>query len=92
MPTGRCAGCGWIASSRRVNQHILACKHYLDLFRSSPEQAREPEAEYVRFKTEDSAGEAAKRRDERLRKRFAEMDKIQSFQATRWNVKDILDD
>lgn len=77
-----------------VRIHVLMCPAYAQLFRTHPERCLDPDAEYVRYKTEDDTSEArAKIRDVKLQQRFAEMDRLQSIQAKRWQKpKDILED
>ena len=92
MPTGRCSGCGWIAASKRVKLHVLTCQEFLDLFRTDSTKALDPEKDYAQFKDEENSSEArAERRDQRLRKRFAEMEHHQSLQTARWKTVDFLD-
>lgn len=94
MPTGRCAGCGRIESLKKAEQHALTCPEYLKRYREHPESCLDPGAEFVRFKTEDDTSEArAERRDQRLQKRFADMDEQHARQAQRWQrPKDLLED
>ena len=92
MPTGRCSGCGWIASSKRVGLHVLTCQEFLELFRTDPNKALDPEKDYALFKNEENSSEVrAERRDQRLRKRFVEMEHLQSLQTARWKTPDFLD-
>lgn len=94
MPTGRCAGCGYSGSCTKVKMHVLVCPDFLAVFRENPERCLHPAAEYARFKAEDDTSEArAERRDQRLRHRFAEMERLAAIQAARWQrPKDILED
>lgn len=94
MPTGRCAGCGFTNSSKKVQVHVLDCSDYLALFRQSPQRCLDPDAEHARYKAEeDNSTARAKRRDRRLQDRFAELERQASIQATRWQQpKDILED
>lgn len=94
MPTGRCAGCGYNGSCKKVKAHILTCPDYLKLFRELPERCLEPAAEHARYKTEEDTSEArAERRDVRLQHRFAELERLQAAQVARWQrPKDILED
>ncbi len=94
MPTGRCAGCTYTDSCRKVEVHILGCDSFHTLFRTQPERCLAPAAEYSRFKEHDDTSEArAERRDRRLSDRFAEMERLAAIQAARWRrPKDILED
>lgn len=93
MSAGRCSGCGRVDSLRKVSLHIVSCPDYLALYEQHPERALEPEAEYSRFRTEDTTPEArAQQRGARLEVRFAEINRQQAASATRWSKPpDILD-
>lgn len=92
--TGRCAGCGNTASSRKIEIHILTCDQFLALFKSTPQRCLDPQAEFERFKSEEDTPEArAVRRGQRLQQRFLEFDAIARTQADRWRPEgDILAD
>lgn len=72
----------------------MTCPDYLALYRREPGRALDPDAEWNRYRNEDTTSEArAHRRDLTLRRRFAEMERRQSIQANRWHrPKDILED
>lgn len=93
MPLGRCAGCGSSGSDRKIRTHVLSCEDYSALFKTDPERCLDPHAEYLRYKREDDTFEArAVRRDVRLQRRFAEMDRLHSQQAARWRRPDLLEE
>ncbi len=96
MATGRCAGegCGYTAAALRVNAHVLTCSSYLELFRTDPGRCLTPEAEYARYKEiEDSPDARARRRDIRLRQRYAESERMAPLREDRWVIgNDILAD
>lgn len=48
MLRGRCSGCGKEDTTRKVQIHITQCPEYLALFRSHPDRALDPAAEYVK--------------------------------------------
>lgn len=93
MAAGRCSGCGRKDSLRKINQHVVSCPSYLDLFEHDPARCLDPAAEYERFRTEDNTPEArAQQRGARLELRFAEINRLQAHSATRWaRPPDILD-
>lgn len=85
MATGRCAGCGRIASLRKISQHIVDCESYIELYKREPAQCLDPVAELNRFRDQGGAPQArAEQRDERLRARFAEINRQQLASASRW--------
>ncbi len=94
MPTGRCSGCGYSDSCKKVEVHVLACAGYRQRFAEAPGQCLDPAAEHARFKAEEDTREArAERRDQRLSDRFAEMDRLAAHQVDRWRQPpDILAD
>lgn len=94
MAAGRCAGCGRTGAVRKIQAHALTCQKYITLYATSPQRCLDPEAEYIRYQTEDNSPEArAERRDARLRERFSHLDAAAARQAQRWQIpKDILDD
>lgn len=94
MPSGRCVGCGFRESVRKVEVHILGCPDYLDVFRVDPARCLDPAAEHQRYQNEEDNPEArAVKRDFRLQDRFAELDRRHAVQAHRWRTpRDILDD
>jgi hypothetical protein len=94
VPLGRCAGCGRQGSARQVKIHILACQEYAALHQVAPEKCLGPDEEYARYKAQDDSPDArAERRDERLQRRFAELDQQQQMEARRWQPEpDILAD
>ena len=94
MAQGRCSGCGFSDTSTKVKNHVLGCSEYAQLYRCDPERCLSPEAEYVRFRTQDDTFEArAERRELRIRDIFASMAQQQAAHASRWSTpKDILDD
>jgi len=94
MAQGRCAGCGLIDnSSTKIRQHVVSCPDYLKLFKTTPERALEPAAEFVRWQAEDNTKEQrAEAKDTRLAKKFAELDQRRVNQVARWvTPPDILD-
>lgn len=51
MARGRCAGCGYEdLNCKKVNVHTASCPDFLKLFRSDPDAALDPEAEYARVR------------------------------------------
>jgi len=94
MPTGRCAGCGYVNSDRRAKLHVVGCSDFLELFENDPDKALDPVTEYQRYKSEELTSDArAQRRDLRLTERFSELSALQDLQARRWTTpKDILED
>ena len=50
MSAGRCSGCGLEdRSCKKIGTHIHTCSSFLELFRSDPDKALEPEEEYRRY-------------------------------------------
>ncbi len=94
MATGRCAGCGFTDSSKKVEVHALACQGYLELFRTAPGQCLDPVVEQARYRNEEDTSEArAQRRDKRLSDRYAETEYLSDLAARRWQrPPDILAD
>lgn len=93
MTTGRCAGCAVTGAPRRVQQHILTCTAYQNLFLSHPERALDPVAEYLRHRATDTPQARADQRSERLRRRFITLDRQQARANARWATPpDILAD
>lgn len=85
MPSGRCSGCGKAGSLRTISQHIVDCTDYLTLFRDDPGRCLTPAAEQHRHRVEDTTPEVrARRRGERLTRRFAELARQQNASARRW--------
>jgi hypothetical protein len=85
MATGRCAGCGRTDSLRKITVHIIECADYAALYERDPGLALTPQAEYDRFRREDDTPEAhARQRDQRLKARFAEINRAQAASASRW--------
>jgi len=65
----------------------MNCASYLDLFRSHPERALEPKAEYDRWRREDMSPEAKdQRKAKRLAGTFARLDRERDKQARRWET------
>jgi len=63
----------------------MQCPRYLELYKSNPAAALDPRAEFDRFKREEDSPEArAVAKDERLAKRFAELDTRRVAQTERW--------
>lgn len=59
MSAGRCAGCGFQnVSCQKVKRHVVDCPDYIELFRTDPGRALDPEEEYQRYKAEDDSPEA----------------------------------
>lgn len=94
MSAGRCSGCGRIDSCTKICQHIVTCPEYADLFSSAPHECLDPAADYQRHRAvTDTPDARARRRDDRLRERFADLDRRQAVSVTRWRTPpDILDD
>lgn len=93
MAVGRCSGCKVTGPRKKIENHVLSCPQYLELFRADPARALDPVTEARRYAQEDTCAARAARRDVRLRERFAEMDAHASAQADRWRVPhDILED
>jgi hypothetical protein len=94
MPAGRCSGCGRIDSRTKIGQHVVTCTAYAELFSHSPDECLDPGADYLRYRaTTDTPDARAQRRDDRLRGRFAELDRHQAVSVARWRTPpDILDD
>lgn len=93
MASGRCAGCGRINSLRKISQHIVDCQSYIELYEQAPERCLDPVAEWDRYRERGGGTqERAEQRDERLRARFAEINRQQLASASRWaSPPDILD-
>lgn len=94
MAVGRCAGCGFTDSVRKVAVHIVDCPRYRDLFTTQPHRCLDPEAEHHRYQAEDDTEEArTARRQERLSARVAQAEQHQTLHTRRWRrPPDILDD
>jgi hypothetical protein len=94
MAQGRCAGCGKTdGSARKMSNHILSCPEYIELYKRTG-RALTPEEEFVRWSNEENDPESrAAAKDERLSKRFAELDTAREVQSARWQKpRDILED
>ncbi len=84
MASGRCAGCGRTGSLRKISQHIVDCCSYIELYERNPERCLDPVAELNRYRIHDGGSQArAEQRDERLRARFAEINRLQLTSANR---------
>jgi hypothetical protein len=95
MAKGKCAGCGVQKNSSKImNQHIVVCEKYLEIYKIDPSRALSPEAEFLRYQNEDNNEEAkAERKDKRLSSIFEEIDTKREAQTLRWKKpKSILDD
>lgn len=93
MPSGRCSGCGFSDSSKKVAVHISTCQGYLNLHLTEPSRCLSPAEEAERHRRADTAQARAHRRDQRLRVRFAELDQQVRTQGERWRTPpDLLDD
>jgi hypothetical protein len=82
--TGRCAGCGVVGSPRKVNQHLLTCEQFKELFRTDRARALDAASEYARFRTHDTPEARAEARDERLTALFADQETGLARQHARW--------
>jgi hypothetical protein len=95
MHPGRCAGCGVVNTScKKIRAHVCECPDYLRLYRESPEKALEPEAEYLRWKADDTVADVrAQQKDLRLQARFKALDEKRALQVERFAAPpDPLDD
>jgi len=71
----------------------MSCPEYIALFRTSPEKCLDPTDEFIRFGLEEGSDESkADAKEERLTKRFAELDARRLEQVGRWKPRDLLDD
>lgn len=85
MATGRCSGCGRIGSLRKINQHVIDCSQYIELFVSAPLRCLAPAEEYQRYQAQEhSAVAKAEHRGARLAARFAEINRHQAAATVRW--------
>ena len=94
LAQGRCAGCGKVGASVRIEQHLTTCADYLLLFKADPEKALLPEAELERWQREDRSPEAkAAAKEIRLHGILVDQDQRRAQQETRWSrPADILAD
>lgn len=94
MNMGRCAGCGYThVSCKKVRNHTISCPKYIALFKSNRLACLDPTDEYDRFKREEGGDDAkAEAKEDRLSKRFAELDTRRLEQVGRWKPRDLLDD
>ncbi len=83
MAIGRCSGCGRTGQPKKMQQHVLECSAYLDLFGTDPDRCLDPETEQARHRAADTVEARAARRDVRLRRRFAEIDEVYQRQTAR---------
>lgn len=91
--SGRCAGCGITGSPRKVNQHLLACSEFQELFRTDPAAALDAQSEYRRFREQDTPESRAQNRDARLTVLFADQERLLVRQQARWATpRDLLED
>ncbi len=86
MPTGRCSGCGQTGTVTKISSHILDCPDYLTLFSTDPAACLAPAAAAEQHRSSDTATARATRRDQRLRVRFAELDREIKVQTGRWRT------
>lgn len=85
MASGRCAGCHKTGSLRTIDTHVNTCEPYLALYRTDPANCPTPAEEYRRHRTEDATPEArALAREQRLTRRFAELNRHQAASTVRW--------
>lgn len=91
---GRCAGCAYTDSTRKVAAHLLTCERYIALYHADPARALDPDAEYRRHRAaESSIAARTGRRDARLRSRYRQIAVQYAQQTDRWKTPaDILDD
>ena len=47
MSRGRCSGCGKIGPCRNMLSHVTHCLKYLELFKTSPKLALDPEVDFL---------------------------------------------
>lgn len=88
MSRGRCSGCGESGSSQAVAAHTAACPGFAVLYREHPERALAPEAEYLRWRQQDRAGEQAAR----VAGKVSSTDTRRAVMAERFRTRDILEE
>ena len=81
---GRCAGCGYTDSARKVSLHIMTpCPRWVALWAEDPALALDPEAEYERWAREDRQAEKDQAREEKVAATNAARDAMADRFATR---------
>jgi hypothetical protein len=82
--TGRCAGCGVVGAPRKVNQHLLTCEQFRELFRRDRSRALDAASEYRRYRDQNTPEARAEARDVRLTALFADQESGLARQQDRW--------
>lgn len=67
-----------------MREHARYCNKYKALYAEHPERALDPEAEFIRWRDVDRAGE----RDDRRQAAVDEADRRRAVQTDRWKTPD----
>lgn len=89
MTAGACSGCGAEnVSCKKIAAHVQQCPDYARLYRESPDLALTPEEEFKKRREEEQDPELrATRREARLNRVFADVDRRRQFETDRFKKK-----